>query len=87
MPGTKIDKDAQERINNYLSSKAIEDFVNSGKGWVLTGGEIENQDTKERKYNPPTQPVISSLMTSREREKKISKRTDSKGRTTTTESY
>jgi hypothetical protein len=87
MPGTKIDKDAQEVINNYLSSKVIEDFVNSGKGWVLKGGEIENQDTKERKYNAPAQPVISSLMTTREREKKVSRRTDSKGRTTTTESY
>jgi hypothetical protein len=87
LPGTKIDKDAQEVINDYLSSKLVEDFVNSGKSWVLTGGEIENKETGQRKTNAPSSTVTSSLFQQREKDRRVTRSTNAKGQVSTTERY
>jgi hypothetical protein len=87
LPGTKIDKDTQERINAYISTKVMEDFTNSGKAWVLTGGDVKNRDTGEIKRNPPANAVVSSISSQRESERKVSRTTNAKGQVSTTERY
>lgn len=85
MPGQKIDKDTQERMNAYISTQLITDFVNARKSWVLVGHDVDEKGVK--KYMPPSDTVGSAVAQQRAADRKVRTTTNAKGQTTTSESY
>jgi hypothetical protein len=87
MPGTKVTREDQEAINSYISTQIMQDFVNSGKSWVLVGGNVADKKTGKRQYNPPSDVSSLSITQQREESRKVRRGVDSKGRPTFSESY
>lgn len=83
-PGTNPTKEQSDQINSYVSSQLMQDFVNSGKSWVLVGGPTVAPSTGKHYVKPPADEVLTSVANQRGRDQRISRSTNAKGQTSTT---
>lgn len=82
-PGKAPSEAQQSMMKAYISTQIISDMVNSGHAWALVGGWGKNQQKGAMKMNPAPE-VTTSIIQQREADRKVTTRTDAKGRTTTT---